>query len=286
MKDLILMDAISELDADLLEEHLAQKEKLKTKAKRKKKARFIKWAAIAACACLVIGVSMSGFLFGPDNKGDDPNGNKGDAPNGNKGDENVSDSFSLYCDSLADLKKEAAGRLLFGDDPNGGNVLWYAFIKKLCLQPITAPHLNGEVIEFRNEDGFPNIIFRSSELYGLPWIVYYPKVSTGENFYIQITYIPDDIMEKLNDPTASEVIKELAPDSSNIEHFGKYDTSVYEREINLRDREVTALLYEYRNDSRSSIIFVYGDMLVMIRSDMEVWNEQWFSELSFEGFEE
>lgn len=278
MKDLILMDAISELDADLLEEHLAQKEKLKTKAKRKKKARFIKWAAIAACACLVIGVTMSGFLFGPDNKGDDPNGNKGD--------ENVSDSFSLYCDSLADLKKEAAGRLLFGDDPNGGNVLWYAFIKKLCLQPITAPHLNGEVIEFRNEDGFPNIIFRSSELYGLPWIVYYPKVSTGENFYIQITYIPDDIMEKLNDPTASEVIKELAPDSSNIEHFGKYDTSVYEREINLRDREVTALLYEYRNDSRSSIFFVYGDMLVMIRSDMEVWNEQWFSELSFEGFEE
>ena len=178
MKDLILMDAISELDADLLEEHLAQKEKLKTKAKRKKKARFIKWAAIAACACLVIGVTMSGFLFGPDNKGDDPNGNKGDAPNGNKGDENVSDSFSLYCDSLADLKKEAAGRLLFGDDPNGGNVLWYAFIEKLCLQPITAPHLNGEVIEFRNEDGFPNIIFRSSELYGLPWIVYYPKVST------------------------------------------------------------------------------------------------------------
>ena len=98
MKDLILMDAISELDADLLEEHLAQKEKLKTKAKRKKKARFIKWASIAACACLVIGVSMSGFLFGSDNKGDDPNGNKGD--------ENVSDSFSLYCDSLADLKKK------------------------------------------------------------------------------------------------------------------------------------------------------------------------------------
>ena len=278
MKDLILMDAISELDADLLEEHLAQKEKLKTKAKRKKKARFIKWASIAACACLVIGVSMSGFLFGSGNNGDDPNGNNGD--------ENISDSFSLYCDSLADLKKEAAGRLLFGDDPNGGNVLWHAFIEKLCLQPITAPHLNGEVIEFRNEDGFPNIIFRSSELYGLPWIVYYPKVSTGENFYIQITYIPDDIMEKLNDPTASEVIKELAPDSSNIEHFGKYDTSVYEREINLRDREVTALLYEYRNDSRSSIFFVYGDMLVMIRSDMEVWNEQWFSELSFEEFEE
>ncbi len=247
MKDLILMDAISELDTDLLEEHLEQKEKLKTKAKRKKKARLIKWASIAACACLVIGVSMSGFLFGSDNNGDDPNGNKGDHLNGNKGDDpnnNVSDSFSLYCDSLADLKKEATGYLLFGDDSNGGNVLWYAFIEKLCLQPITVPHLNGEVIEFRNEDGFPNIIFKSSELYGLPWIVYYPKVSTGENFYIQITYIPDDIKEKLNGQTASEVIEELAPDAPNIDHSGKHDTSVYERKINLRDREVTALVSE------------------------------------------
>jgi len=38
---------------------------------------------------------------------------------------------------------------------------------------------------------------------------------------------------------------------------------------------------EYKEDTRSSIYFVYDELLVLVRCDLEVWDEQWFSNLSF-----
>ena len=53
--------------------------------------------------------------------------------------------------------------------------------------------------------------------------------------------------------------------------------------IKLKNREVMALVYEYKNDNRDSINFVYNDLLVEVRCDTQVWNEQWFAGLSFDG---
>lgn len=160
------------------------------------------------------------------------------------------------------------------------------FVEKLQSQNITVPYLNGKVIEFRNKEGFANISFFGSEAYRLPWIFYYPTVSTGENFYIKITYIPDSIIDKQKKMTASEVIKELSPNSPNINNLGKQHESIYNQSIMLEDREVTALVIEYKNDNRNSTIFVYDDLLVEIKSNPEVWSTQWFATLSFDDFTE
>lgn len=160
------------------------------------------------------------------------------------------------------------------------------FVEKLQSQNITVPYLNGKVIELRNEEGYANISFFASEAYRLPWIFYYPAVSTGENFYIKITYIPDSIVETQKKMTASEVIKELSPNSPNINNLGKQHESIYNQSIMLEDREVTALVIEYKNDNRNSTIFVYDDLLVEIRSNPEVWSTQWFATLSFDDFSE
>ena len=42
------------------------------------------------------------------------------------------------------------------------------------------------------------------------------------------------------------------------------------------------MVIEYKTDSRSSMVFVYEDLLIEIRSNPEVWSEQWLSILSFD----
>lgn len=143
------------------------------------------------------------------------------------------------------------------------------------------PMLDGKPIPYRNEEGFSNITFFVSELYGLPWIAYYPEVSTGENFFIKITYLPEGIEDK-NALTASETVKMLSPNAPNVNNLGERHERIYERKIKLRDREVTALVCEYKDDRRSNTSFVYGDLLIEVRSTPEVWGDEWFASLSFE----
>jgi len=159
------------------------------------------------------------------------------------------------------------------------------FVEKLKSQKNFVPCLNGQTIDFRNKEGFSNIALFVCESYNLPWIFYYPNVPTGENFYIKITYLPENILNEQKDPTASEVIKKLSPNSPNINNLGDQHKSIYNQTLKLSDREVTALVIEYKTDSRNSIFFVYEDLLVQVRCDPEVWNAQWFSALSFDGFD-
>lgn len=58
MKDYVLIDGISELDNDLLEEHLVQKEKLQLRQKKHKRVMIYKWTAAAACLALVLSISI------------------------------------------------------------------------------------------------------------------------------------------------------------------------------------------------------------------------------------
>ena len=164
-------------------------------------------------------------------------------------------------------------------------------LKKLLGEPYTRfvdrvnadrgfpqPMLDGEPIPYRNQEGFSNITFCVNELYGFPWVFYYPTVSTGENFYIHATYLPD---EGMKDKTASEVIREISPNAPNIGNMGDRHENIYNRPLNLRDREVTALVIEYKDDTRDSIFFVYENLLVSVCCNPDVWNELWFSALSF-----
>lgn len=156
-----------------------------------------------------------------------------------------------------------------------------SFLEKIeANRSVPQPMLDNKSITYRNKEGFSNITFFVNELYGLPWIWYFPTVSTGENFYIAITYLPDG--ERQRNMAASEVIKELSPNSANIDNLGNQHESICNRQISLGDREVTALIIEYKEDTRDSIFFVYEDLLVMVRCNSDVWSDQWFSTLSFD----
>ena len=157
-------------------------------------------------------------------------------------------------------------------------------IEAIRLRNNIVPYTDGEIIELRNEKGFDNITVYASEKYGLPCVFCHPKVSNGDNLYISITCVPDEVLGNRELPTASDLVKIMSPDYPNIDHFGEQCKSVYNAKVKLRDREVTAMVYEYKTDKRNSTIFVYDNLLVEVRNDPEIWGDDWFSDLSFGGF--
>ena len=156
-----------------------------------------------------------------------------------------------------------------------------AFVEKYQSQGVIVPYWNGKEIELRNREGFSNVSFFPSEEYDQPCIFFHPKVSTDENLYIHISYIPEDIIKLQENLTASEVKKALSPNSANIDNLGDTHKNIYEKTIRLADREVTALVIEYKEDKRNSTYLVYDDLLIEVRDNPEVWDEEWFSALSF-----
>lgn len=65
MNEFVLVDAIGCLGADLLEEHLEKKEKLRGRVRKQKKMQLFRWAA-AAAACFLLIVSASiGYQYIP-----------------------------------------------------------------------------------------------------------------------------------------------------------------------------------------------------------------------------
>lgn len=64
--------------------------------------------------------------------------------------------------------------------------------------------------------------------------------------------------------------------------IGTQHKNLYNKQLNLNDRKVTALVTEYKEDTRDIIFFVYEGLLVLVRCNPEVWTEDWFDGLSFD----
>ncbi len=158
------------------------------------------------------------------------------------------------------------------------------FISTLRQNGIPVPCGADGRLPLRDQDGYSNISLFITELYSLPWIWYHPAVPTDENVFVQVTPIPDSISNDLSNGSASELIRMIAPGAANIDNYEHMETysRIYESELSLKDRTVSALKYEYKNDARDATIFLYDGLIVIVRATPSVWDAQWFSQLSFE----
>ncbi len=58
MNTIMMIDAFSNLDDDLVEKHFKAKEALKMKKANKNKSMWIKWGSVAACFCLILVIGI------------------------------------------------------------------------------------------------------------------------------------------------------------------------------------------------------------------------------------
>ncbi len=151
------------------------------------------------------------------------------------------------------------------------------FFKALRMEKNVIPYLQGKEMPLREGT---NITFYLKEAYGLPWVFYKPYVATTDNFYIKITLIPNEYGATIGE-TASGLLKKIAPEAVNIGQPGPDNRNVYEKEIKLQGRTVTALVHEYLSDDRNGYLFIYNQMLVWVCCNPEIWGEEWFAGLSF-----
>jgi len=170
----------------------------------------------------------------------------------------------------SELSKEGATKRVIGNAKY--------FITKFQADNIAVPCLNGNAMTFRS------IALFAKDHFKLPALWFNPTVATGENLYINYTYLPSDILENINELTISEIVKRIGPLYPNLDKIPDNYDKVYIQDIQLKDLVVSALVYEYKNDIRNSYRFVYGEKLVEVRGNPEVWDEEWFASLSFEGY--
>ena len=186
---------------------------------------------------------------------------------------NSLDDKELLCSALANRKV-----------PDNMIEPFETFLETYQPQDAIFPYWFDKPMELREEN--PKIAIYPCESYDLTWIAYfssYEEIPEWKESFVKVAYIPEGILEGKNDLTVAEVLKELSSDSVGVDNWGPYHKNVYNTNLKLQDREVTALIieYNYKAYHLETMIFVYDNLLVVISIDLDLWDISWFQYFGF-----
>ncbi|MCL1816477.1 MAG: hypothetical protein FWG43_02605 [Clostridiales bacterium] len=146
--------------------------------------------------------------------------------------------------------------------------------KLLAEETIMAPYYQGREMVYWNREGVSNITLFVSDSFRKPSILYHGKFdivnigNTNINFYVK--YYDEALLEEANEKGASWLINQLDPTAVNPHNYRDHysdNTTVYEQEIQLGDRYVTAMIIDHSQGAMGPaliIYFVYDDILVCV----------------------
>ena len=140
---------------------------------------------------------------------------------------------------------------------------------------------NGEPMPYQNKEGFSNITFFPREWCDMPWIWYFCSVG-NETVTVRITY-PDCVNEDIDySKNCSEILKELDPNAVNIDNYRYYRSykNVSLQTVRIASGEVSALIYEYKNEERVSILYCFEGAMIFLDGSADVLNEAFLQSFS------
>lgn len=189
--------------------------------------------------------------------------------------EELSNVFSENNNNI--IKNEKA---LYGDK-------YETFVNMLTEdETISIPKLNGQNMDLRNRDGYDNIIILVNELYRLPWIWYY-CLYNGENVNIHLTYLSlfDNNENNLNEMNFAELLKSIMPEAPNVDNYSNYSNykNAFVSEIQLSDKTVSALVYEYNDNTKKTFLFIYNELCVLVDAESSVLTNAFWERFSIES---
>lgn len=272
MREQDFLDAVSHIEADVVESFVAMDARLQRKAGRSR-ARVI-WTrigAVAACfavvLCAVMILPMLGVgspeVFDPPFELPFWGGSSNEDPSPPQ---HSFFDFDSYKGMIRGFKKSG---LLAGSDSIQGikdsmGETYTAFVDKVAQDgEFPQPMLNSQPIPYQNKEGFSNITFFPSELYGLPWVWYHCLVE-GERVNIQITYPACKGVAVDPAKDVSEMLKAIAPNAVNLDNFEDRPAykAVYLQSIPMATGEVCVLVYELKD--RTMYTFFMGEAMVIV----------------------
>ena len=272
MREQEFLDAVSHIEADVVESFVAMDARLQRRAGRSRAG--IVWTRIGAVAaylavvlCAVMILPMLGVgspeVFDPPFELPFWGGSSNEDPSPPQ---HASFDFDSYEGMIRGFKKSG---LLAGSDSIQGikgsmGETYTAFVDKVAKDgAFPRPMLNSQPIPYQNQEGFSNITFFPGELYDLPWVWYHCLVE-GERVNIQITY--PSCKGVAVDPAkdVSEMLKAIAPNAVNPDNYKdrpNYE-AVYLQSIPMATGEVGVLVYELKD--RTMYTFFMGDAMVIV----------------------
>ena len=272
MKEHEFLDGVSQIEADVVESFVAMDARLQRKAGRSKSQRaWMRVGAVAACfavvLCAVMILPMLGVgspeVFDPPFELPFWGGSSNEDPSPPQ---HSSFDFDSYRKMIRGFKKSG---LLAGSESIQGikgsmGETYTAFVDKVAQDgEFPQPMLNSQPIPYQNREGFSNITFFPSELYGLPWVWYHCLVE-GERVNIQITYPACKGVAVDPAKDVSEMLKAIAPNAVNVDNFKDRPTyeAVYLQNIPMATGEVSVLVYELKD--RIMYTFFMGEAMVIV----------------------
>ena len=280
MKSERWIDAITQLEPDILERYFEVKNKMVLRAKRKK---MMKWSSMAAAClvCCMCVMQIVNFIYNGTNSTTKPTGPG--ITNGTSQSQG-SVSFQTYEEMLKSImsnggSQNANGSLgsteIFGDT-------YFRFLKRIVSdKSVPRPMQNGEPMPYQNKEGFSNITFFPREWCDMPWIWYFCSVG-NETVTVRITY-PDCVNEDIDySKNCSEILKELDPNAVNIDNYRYYRSykNVSLQTVRIASGEVSALIYEYKNEERVSILYCFEGAMIFLDGSADVLNEAFLQSFS------
>jgi hypothetical protein len=146
----------------------------------------------------------------------------------------------------------------------------------LIEKTMMVPYYRGEEINYRNREGFANITIYAADTFRKPCIIYGGLFDSGDVAFT-LTYFDRNLVDEANEKGASWLISQLRPAMINLDNYEEiimehgYNMSVYEKEYQLGDRDVLAMVIDHiLDDGRSlGMYFVYDDIIVCVNGYME-----------------
>lgn len=144
------------------------------------------------------------------------------------------------------------------------------------LENINLPKSNGNVMDLNR------ITYFTDDLYSLPWI-WYHCMYNNQHIRVSLTYpsirVNTDDFYTLE---ASEILKLIHPTAANVHNYQDFPThkNVYPVEIELYNEKVSALIFEYTDDERISIMFYHNNAWILLKAEKEVLTEDFLKSFS------
>ena len=157
------------------------------------------------------------------------------------------------------------------------------FIKnRVTKNELYIPCYNKEMIPLSNEEGFSNIKIFPYEAYDRPWIWYYGEINNSE-FTVKTAYLTQDEYDTVKGKSIIDFLREYQPGHISSSNFKKdpYWENVYESDLKLKDCKVETIVYKSCDDPRTTVGFMYDEMLVEVTYYSDKVTDDIWKALSF-----
>ena len=195
--------------------------------------------------------------------------------------------FATYDDLFASFSAIETDNVIQSEKGMWG-LTYRVFVDEMSLgyTKIIVPYFDGVPMMLDYSDDDDNITLFTKGIADLPWI-WYQGTYNGSYVRFRIAYPLIDIPQNY---CASQALYSMDPDVANTHNFRKFGIfrnfrsikNIYEKDISLRERETTAIVYEYKDYPYQRVGIYHKGWFIFIEAEPEVLTDAFWKSLSFQ----